>query len=131
MSEKVNLDPELINTIFEHCKFKPYYNNISDVAPFFQCFSIVWIKGIFSEVSFNSVRLNIHKITIEAMLNELPKEFRKRVSLLLPDVCNNKYGNKWTDSCKCAEELLLLGAGIGKVKILSKDKSDLLHIVIS
>ncbi len=56
------------------------------------------------------------------MLNELPNGFfKKRNGLSFLDACNDKDGNRWTDSYECVKKLLLLGMGIGKIEyILSR-----------
>ncbi len=77
-------------------------------------------EGITSTVGFNPDRLNGHKAKIEAMLDELPDEFKKSggggMSFL--NACNDKHGNQWTGLHQTMEQLFQLGIAIGKVECL-------------
>ncbi|NCP46899.1 hypothetical protein COT86_02060 [Candidatus Collierbacteria bacterium CG10_big_fil_rev_8_21_14_0_10_43_36] len=91
------------------------YNDGEDTS------SHVKAEGITTNaVGFNPDRLNSHKAEIEAMLDELPDEFKKSggggMSFL--NACNDKHGNQWTNFHQTMEQLFQLGIAIGKVECL-------------
>jgi len=108
MSETMVLNPERVNAIFTDCLF----GDGEDTSKY------VKAEGITSNVGFHPGRLEGHKAEIEAMLDELPDEFKKSGgggwSFL--NACNDKHGNQWTDLHLRMEQLFQLGIGIGKVQ---------------
>lgn len=110
MSTSVILTSERVNEIFMDCLFTEGEDTSNYVRA----------EGITSTVGFHPGRLQNHKAEIEAMLNELPDEFKNSGgggwSFL--NACNDKHGNQWTGSPLIMEQLFQLGIGVGKVKSL-------------
>lgn len=108
MSTQTVLDPERVNAVFMDCLFK----DGEDTSKY------VKAEGIQHTVGFNPERLQSHKAEIEAMLDELPDEFKKSGgggwSFL--NACNDKRGNQWTGLHQRMEQLFQLGIGISKVQ---------------
>jgi len=104
------LNADRVGKIFLDCLFKDGEDTSSHVKA----------EGITNTVGFNPDRLNSHKAEIEAMLDELPNEFKKSggggMSFL--DACIDKHGNQWTGFHQTMEQLLQLGIAIGKVECL-------------
>lgn len=97
-----------VRQLFLDCLFKDGEDTSSHVKA----------EGITSIAEFNPDRLNIHKVEIEAMLDELPDEFKKSdgggMSFL--NACNDRHGNQWTGFHQTMEQLFQLGIAIGKVE---------------
>ena len=104
------LDPEQVNKIFADCLFRKDEDTSKHIKA----------EGITMTVGFHPERLENHKVEIEAMLGELPEEFKKSSgggwSFL--NACNDKHGNQWTGLNQRMEQLFQLGIGIGKVQSL-------------
>lgn len=102
------LSADRVSQIFLDCLYKDGEDTSSHVKA----------EGITSTVGFNPDRLNSHKAEIEAMLGELPDEFKKSggggMSFL--NACNDKHGNQWTGLHRTMEQLFQLGIAIGKVE---------------
>ena len=107
MSTQTVLDPERVNAIFMDCLFRDGEDTSKHIKA----------EGIVS-VEFHPERLQSHKAEIEAMLDELPDEFKKSGgggwSFL--NACNDKHGNQWTGLHQRMEQLFQLGVGINKVQ---------------
>ena len=110
MSESVVLDPQRVEAIFMDCLFKEGEDTSKHIKA----------EGIVRSVGFHPERLESHRAEIEALLGELPNEFKKSGgggwSFL--QACNDKHGNQWTGMHLRMEQLFQLGIGIGKVKSL-------------
>jgi len=108
MSTQTVLDPERVNAIFTDCLFRDGEDTSNHIKA----------EGIVRNVGFHPERLQNHKAEIEAMLDELPDEFKKSGgggwSFL--NACNDKHGNQWTGLHQRMEQLFQLGIGIGKVQ---------------
>ncbi|MDP2665599.1 MAG: hypothetical protein Q8P23_03110 [bacterium] len=108
MSTQTVLDPERVNAIFMDCLFKDGEDTSKHIKA----------EGITKNVGFHPERLESHKTEIEAMLDELPDEFKKSGgggwSFL--NACNDKHGNQWTGFHQRMEQLFQLGIGISKVQ---------------
>ena len=110
MSVQVILDPERVNTIFIDCLSRDGENTSNHIKA----------EGIMGDVGFHPDRLQTHKTEIEAMLDELPDEFKKSGgggwSFL--NLCNDRQGNQWTGLHQRMEQLVQLGIGANKVEYL-------------
>lgn len=108
MSTQSILDPEHVITIFIDCLSR-YGEDIS------KC---VVVEGIRRTVEFHPGRLRTHKAEIEAMLDELPDQFKRSGGGGWSFLCahNDKHGNQWARFHHHAEQLFELGIGIGKVQ---------------
>lgn len=104
MSTTTVLNPQRVSEIFGECRHG----------------STVHVEGIRGPVWFSAERLEVHRPEIEAMLDELPDDFKESsgggTSFL--NACQDKHGNLWTGLHGIMEQLFLLGMGIGKVKLL-------------
>lgn len=108
MSENAVLSSERVIEIFLDCLFKEgedtSYRRLAE--------------GVVHTFGFHSERLENHRAEIEALLGELPDEFKSSGgggwSFL--NACTDKHGNQWTDLHLRMEQLLQLGKGIGKVR---------------
>jgi hypothetical protein len=108
MSNKTALNSERVEAIFMECLFQEGEDTTGYISAL----------GIRSDVGFHPQRLQSHRQEIEAMLDELPNEFKKSSgggSSFL-HACNDKHGNQWTDLHQRMEQLVQLGFGIGKVQ---------------
>lgn len=104
MNTATVLNPQRVSEIFGECHHG----------------STVQVEGIGGPTWFNADCLQAHKAEIEAMLDELPDEFKESSgggSSFL-NACQDKHGNLWTGLHAIVEQLFLLGMGIGKVKPL-------------
>ena len=108
MSTQTVLDPERVTPIFTDCLFRDGEDTSNHIKA----------EGIGRNVGFPPERLQNHKAEIEAMLDELPDEFKKSGgggwSFL--NACNDKHGNQWTGLHQRMEQLFQLGIGIGKAQ---------------
>ena len=103
------LDPQRVEAIFLDCLFQEG----EDVS------NRVEAEGM-ATVGFHPGRLEGHKAEIEALLDELPDEFKQSggggMSFL--NACMDRHGNQWTGLHQRMEQLFLLGIAIGKAKLL-------------
>ena len=108
MASATILDPQRVEAIFVDCLYRASEDAGNRVS----------VEGIAHAVDFSSERLKSHKTEIEAMLEELPGQFKKSDgggwSFL--NACNDKHGNQWTGLHLRMEQLFQLGIGIGKVE---------------
>lgn len=102
------LSSEQVNAIFIDCLFKDGEDTSNHIKA----------EGIVHTVGFHPGRLESHRAEIEAMLDELPEQFKQSGgggwSFL--NACNDKHGNQWTGLHLHMEQLFQLGIGIGKVQ---------------
>jgi len=102
------LSSERVEAIFNDCLFKDGEDTSNYVKA----------EGIAHNVGFHPERLQSHKAEIEAMLDELPDQFKKSGgggwSFL--NACLDKHGEQWTDLHLRMEQLFQLGIAIGKVE---------------
>lgn len=102
------LDPARVEAIFLDCLFEEGEDTSNHVRA----------EGVQQTAGFHPDRLQSHKAEIEAMLDELPEEFKESGgggwSFL--NACNDKHGNQWTGLHQRMEQLFQLGIGIGKVR---------------
>ena len=80
----------------------------------------VKVPGIRVNVGFHPDRLEANREAVEALIEELPDEFRTSGgggwSFL--NLCTTKTGELWTGQQNIAEQLYLLAAGLGKARFL-------------
>lgn len=104
------LNPQRVEEIFLDCLFKDGEDRSSYVKA----------QGIQMAVGFHPDRLENHKTEIEALLDELPDEFRLSggggMSFL--QACNDKHGYQWTGLHQHMDQLFMLGIAINKVQTL-------------
>lgn len=98
------LDPARVEAIFLGCLFKDGEDTSNHVAP----------EGITQTVKFNPDRVESHKAEIEALLDELPDQFKTGSSFL--SASEDKRGNQWTGFHHRVEQLFQLGMAIDKVE---------------
>lgn len=107
MSTKLNA--ERVREIFVDCLFREGEDNSNHVE----------VEGITRTDWFHPDRLEGHKVEIEAMLNELPSEFKRSGgggwSFL--KACFDKHGNHWAEH-RSMEKLFQLGIAIGAAEYL-------------
>jgi hypothetical protein len=104
------LTPQAVSTIFLDCLFRDEELTGDKPPP-----DAVLVEGIVTSAGFHPGRLKQHEAEIVALLGELPPEFKDGWSFL--NMCTDKHGNLWTGVHRSVEELVLLGMGIGKVKL--------------
>ena len=108
MSMNATLNSQRVSAIFYDCLY-------GDLSVYGALGKHVWL---------DSERLQGYKAEIEAMLGELPDEFKESGgggwSFL--NARNDKHGNQWTGFQNVMEQLFLLGIGIGKVKSMFPGK---------
>ena len=104
------LDPEQVNKIFVDCLFREDEDTSEHIKA----------EGITMTVGFHPERMENHRAEIEAMLDELPEEFKESSgggwSFL--NANKDKHGNQWTGLHQRMEQLFQLGIGINKVESL-------------
>jgi hypothetical protein len=102
------LDAGRVEEVFLECLFRDGEDTTNHIRA----------EGITSTVGFHPDSLESHKAEIEAMLEELPDEFKSSGgggwSFL--NACNDKHGNQWTGLHQRMEQLFQLGIAIGKVE---------------
>lgn len=105
------LSAEVVETVFRDCLFQEGEDTSHAVMA----------EGITTAVGFHPDRLESHRTEIEAMLDELPDEFKQSGgggwSFL--NACNDKHGEQWTGLHQRMEQLFQLGMAIGRVKLQS------------
>lgn len=110
MSTQTVLDPERVESIFTECLLRHGEDPSNHIE----------VKGIVVHAIFHPERLQGHKTEIEAMLDELPDEFKQSHgggwSFLC--ACNDRHNYQWTSTHLHMEELFLLGIGISRVRFL-------------
>lgn len=107
MSDTLVLNPQRVEEIFLDCLFRDGEDTSSHVKA----------EGIMANVGFHPERLEKHREEIEAMLTELPDEFRESGgggwSFL--NACMDRHGNQWTGVHQTMDQLFTLGIAIEKV----------------
>lgn len=104
----VVLDAERVERIFLDCLFKDGEDTSNHVVA----------EGIMQTVGFNPERLESYRSEIEALLDELPDEFKASggggwTSL---NACMDRHGSRWTGLTQRIEQLIQLGIAIGNVE---------------
>jgi hypothetical protein len=101
------LSADRVNEIFADCLFKGDEDTSDRVE----------VEGITVDVNFHPGRLANHEEEIEAMLEELPDDFKATGSggMSFLNACMDKHGNQWTGLQQIMEWLFLLGIAIDKV----------------
>lgn len=110
MSTQTVLDPERVDAIFRECLLRRGEDSSNQIE----------VEGIVLHALFHPERLQGYKTEIEAMLDELPDEFKQSHgggwSFL--NACNDRHNNQWTSTHLHMEELFLLGIGIKRVQYM-------------
>ena len=109
MEPQVRLDPQRVEAVFMDSLFREGEDTGNHVKA----------EGISVMVGFHPERLESHRAEIEAMLDELPDDFKESggggESFL--DACKDKHGNQWTGFQERIDQLFMLGTAIDKVKL--------------
>ncbi len=102
------LSTEGVEKVFVDCLFKEGEDTSTHIAA----------EGIMMTVGFHPERIESHRAEIEAMLDELPDQFKASSgggwSFL--NACEDKHGNQWTSFHRSMDQLFMLGMAIGKVE---------------
>ncbi|MBA3679558.1 hypothetical protein H0W80_05260 [Candidatus Saccharibacteria bacterium] len=110
MSDTLVLNPHNVVEIFEDCLFRDGEDTTDHIVA----------EGIMMKAGFNPTRLNAHQPEIEAMLAELPDDYRESggggMSFL--NACMDRHGNQWTGMHQTMDQLFILGIAIGKAHYL-------------
>lgn len=110
MSDTLVLDPQRVEEIFLDCLFRDGEDTSTHVKA----------EGIMATIGFNPERLEGHRQEIEAMLAELPDDFRESggggMSFL--NACMDRHGNQWTGLHQTMDQLFTLGIGLDKASFL-------------
>lgn len=108
MSDTLMLNPQRVEEVFMDCLFKEGEDTTNYVKA----------EGIMATIGFHPERLDGHREEIEAMLTELPDEFRESGgggwSFL--NACMDRHGNQWTGLHQIMDQLFTLGIAIDKVE---------------
>jgi hypothetical protein len=92
-------------------------------ALFFACLHAtgdpVRVEGVVTRTELDRQQLEAHRAEIEALLDELPDQFKQSPggggwSFL--NACMDKHDNQWTGFHRTMEFLFLLGLGLGVVE---------------
>jgi hypothetical protein len=80
----------------------------------------VLAEGCITKVGFHPERLKSKESDIYEMLNQLPDEFKKSVGggMSFLNMCNDKYGNQWSDLHQTMDELVTMGIASEKASFL-------------
>jgi len=101
------LEASRVEEIFLDCLFKEDEDTSVHIVA----------EGITGTIGLHPSRVEEHKAEIEAMLEELPDDFKADggggASFLM--ACNDRHGNQWTGVQKHMEQLFQLGIAIGMV----------------
>lgn len=110
MTTGTTLDSRRVEAIFMDCLFRDGEDTSKHVKA----------EGITTNVGFHPERLEAHKAEVEALLGELPDEFKEKggggMSFL--NACNDRRGNQWTSFHRIMEQLFQLGVATGTAKLL-------------
>lgn len=105
----MNLTAQNVSEIFMNCLFKEGENTENHIVA----------EGVMTKVGFHPERLKEATPKIEAMVNELPDEFKPNggggMSFL--NACMDKNGNHWAEH-STIDQLVCLGVASGKLKYL-------------
>jgi len=86
------------------------------------------VEGLVNSFSFHPERLKEAKPEIDALLAELPDNFRKDKgggwSFL--NGCEDRHGNLWTGLHSTIEALVCLGIGVDSASWLGKEMADIM-----
>ena len=105
----MNLTAENVSQIFTECLFKEGENTDNHIVG----------EGVMTKVGFNPERFNEAAPKIEALLNELPDEFKANLGggMSFINACVDKNGNQWGEHAN-VDQLVCLGLASGKLKYL-------------
>lgn len=111
MSTTTTLDSQRVQAIFLDCLFKDGEDTSKHVRA----------EGITMNVGFHPERLESHKAEIEALLSELPDEFKEKSGggMSFLNACNDRHGNQWTSFHLHMDQLFQLGIATGTVRLLT------------
>jgi hypothetical protein len=111
----VNLTAEAVNEIFFDCLFRE--EELVDGKPEIEP---VMAEGLVNTVGFHRERLEGHREDVTALLGQIDKTFLRSEgggwSFL--NFVQNSEGEMWTGLQRTAEQLVLLGLGLGLVEYL-------------
>lgn len=109
MNDTVKLTASAVNVIFTDCLFKEGEDTSDRVA----------VEGVVSNFGFHPARIESHREEIVALLTLLPKEFHEHAGggYSFLNACMTNNGTQWGEHVN-VEQLLVLGIGIGRAKIL-------------
>lgn len=109
------IDPELVNTTFLDCLFRPE-EIINGETPA----EAVIVEGILTKFGFHPQRLESHRAEVANWLLALPQEFMRSRgggwSFL--NACNDRTGAQWTDFHQRMDQLFSMGIGLGLASYL-------------
>lgn len=107
----VRLTAENVNTILNKCLYTS--SSSSSHKPLI-------IEGYKNDFSFDTVALNQERENIEALLSQLPSNFKEGWSFW--EMFRTNDGRNWTTSLKSMEALMVLGIAIEKIRyVLPKE----------
>ena len=109
----MKLTAKNVNTILMDC----LYDDGEDTS------NHIKVEAVKLKLGLNPERVEKHKAEIEAMLNQLPKEFKKEIGggYSFLNACLTGEGEQWGEHSNI-EELVCLGLAINKVQFsLPKD----------
>ena len=105
------LEASRVEEIFVDCLYKDGESTDNNIR----------VDGIMLSVGLNPKRIDNHRSEIEAMLEELPDEFKASGgggwSFL--NACNDRHDRQWTGLHQRMDQLFMLGMAIGKVELQS------------
>ena len=103
----VRLTTETVNDILARCLHIPDSNQSSEV---------LHVEGYKNSFSFNVDSLHREQENIEALIAQLPSNFKDGWSFW--DMFRTDSGHNWTTSLKSMEALMVLGIAINKLSYL-------------
>lgn len=106
----MELTAENVNSVFLECMFEQGESTENHVLG----------QGVITNVGFHPERLIKNENNISEMLNQLPDEFKKELGggMSFLNMCNDKYGNQWSDLHATMDQLVTLGISLNKVSFL-------------
>jgi hypothetical protein len=109
IKKQMNLTAQNVSETFMNCLFKEGENTENHIVA----------EGVMTKVGFHPERLKEATPQIEAMVNELPDEFKPTggggMSFL--NACMDNKGNHWAEH-STIDQLVCLGIASGKLKYL-------------
>lgn len=116
MTEYIGLKSHRVTEVFMDCLFSdPPKGKIS----------VIKAPGLVRNVGFDPNKVNLHRAEINAMLDELPNDFKESggrgMSFL--NACFDRHGVKWTGLHQTVEQLVQLGLATGKLGYCLQDRA--------
>ena len=111
------IDPNLVYEAFRNCFFTDAELEACGGKPA----EFVEVSGVMTNVGFHPCRLEEKRKQVRTWLEALPNEFKTGGDTFL-NICHDKNGELWTGVHRTCDELIMLGIGLGLIKVLTPEE---------